>query len=162
MYQNEQPVLTIETRAELSSLRKVIEESSLKIAKYIEEKNRFLTDVPFVVYHNNNVEDLEIEICFPINEHIHGSGDIKFSVLPEGEIVLCMFQGGHLGRKHMYEEMFKWLDDNGYEYYPRAYEYFYIGDEASDDKTLAKIVIGVTNGPYSQKKADGKQPEYFQ
>jgi effector-binding domain-containing protein len=145
-------VLTIEARTSLKDLRKVVSVNRLKIAEYLSKKNVAFTDIPFVAYHNSDINNLEIEICFPINKHISGKGDIKFSIIPEGEIVFCLIQGGHLERKHLYEEMAQWFADNKLKHGSSTYEYFYPSEDTSDDKTLVKIAIGVINGPYSQKK----------
>jgi effector-binding domain-containing protein len=137
--QNEQPVLVIETVVNLQNLRRAVEENSAKIAEFLKKSGGCLTDVPFVAYHNGDLNNLEVEICFPVNRHVSGGGEVNFSVIPEGDVVFCMLSGDHLERKAIYDEMMEWIKEQGYEYDGLTCEYFYTQCGNDNDKVLAKI-----------------------
>ena len=82
-----QPVLSIRTGAKVQNLPLVIGESYGKIMQYMDKIGQQLTGVPFVAYYNMDMEDLDIEIGFPVAEPLEGSAEIRSSEIPAGNYV---------------------------------------------------------------------------
>ena len=61
-----------------------IGESYAKIAAYMGEKGVHPSGEPFVAYHNMDMQDLDVEIGFPIASPIPGKADIKSCSIPAG------------------------------------------------------------------------------
>jgi effector-binding domain-containing protein len=138
----EQPVLMITVKVKCDDLRRVVGEKRVQIEKYLGEYNEYLTDVPFVMFHNSDYANLEISICFPTRKPLPGKGEIRFSIIPSGRTVLCMLIGDENERAKLYKEIVDWIENNGYKFGGRAYEFLYMRDFqcASKDKILVKFM----------------------
>lgn len=144
IYHQEQPALVIETRVNLENLTSVIKDSRTKIKKYMEKLGEYPTDVPFVIYHNEDVNDLDIEVCCPTRKPLKGEGEIRYSAIRPGKAVICMLRGDHEERKIIYFQMLKWIEDNGYEYDDETCEYFYFDSREPENPLLfAKVIMKI-------------------
>ncbi|WP_019243441.1 MULTISPECIES: GyrI-like domain-containing protein [Bacillus] len=122
---NNQPTLFIRTRTKVEDLPRLIGESYGKLGAYLQEMDELLTDVPYVAYHNMDMQDLDVEIGFPVPTPLSGSGDIQSGVIPGGLMVFSMYLGSYSEIEPLYMEMAQWIKDHGYEATGVAYEYYY-------------------------------------
>jgi effector-binding domain-containing protein len=137
-----QPVLSIRTRAKVQNLPLVIGESYGKIMQYMDKIGQQLTGVPFVAYYNMDMEDLDIEIGFPVAEPLEGSAEIRSSEIPAGTYVSMMYKGAYSGMEKPYAYMAGWIEKNGYKASGIAYEYYYNSpQEVPESELLTRIVI---------------------
>ncbi len=141
LQQNEQPTLVIRTRTRVEALPKLIGESYAKIASYLGELGELMTDVPFVAYHNMDMQDLDVEIGFCVSQKLSGKDDIRSGVIPAGQIVFCMYRGPYAEIGPVYDEMAKWIEENGRKAAGAAYEYYYNGPDFPQSELLTKIVM---------------------
>ena len=140
----EQPILSIRTRTQVSKLPMLIGESYGKMSAYLKETGQLLADVPFVAYHNMDMQDLDVEMGFPISEPLPGQNDIKAGSIPAGKFVFCMYRGSYSEIEPTYNEMVKWIEDNGYKADGVSYEYYYNGPEFPESEALTMIVMPVS------------------
>lgn len=141
--QSEQPTLVIRTRAKVGGLQKLIGESYCKLSVYLEELGETLSDVPFVAYHNMDMQDLDVEIGFPVADPLPGKGEIQSGSIPAGLRIFCMYRGAYTQMEPVYQEMQKWMSDHGYEPEGAAYEHYYNDPEFPESDLLTKIVMPV-------------------
>jgi len=141
--QREQPSLTIRTNTSIEDLPQLIGESYRKIGSYLQEIGELISDVPFVAYHNLDMQNLDVEIGFPVAMPLQGKGEIKSSFIPEGKIVFCMYQGPYSEMESVYGEMAKWIADNGYTPNDTVYECYYNDPEFPESQWLTKILMPV-------------------
>lgn len=141
--QMEQPTLTIRTRARVGDLPRLIGESYGKMALYLKELSEPMTDVPFVAYHNMDMQNLDVEIGFPVSRALPGKEDMKSGRIPEGEVIFCMHRGPYSEMESVYNEMAQWIVKNGYEAVGTAYEYYYNGPEFPPNELLTKVVMPI-------------------
>ena len=71
------------------------------------------------------MQNLDVEIGFPVASPLPGKGEIQAGLIPEGKIVFCMYLGGYGEIGPVYEEMAKWITDKGLIPEGTAYEYYY-------------------------------------
>lgn len=139
-----QPVLTIRTTTRLELLPQVIGESYAKIMTYLAELGEQAVFAPFTAYHNLDMQNLDVEMGFPVAKMLPESGDIRARELPAGKAVACMYKGPYSGMEQPYKEMAKWIEDNGYTASGIAYEYYFNSPlEVSESELLTKIVMPV-------------------
>lgn len=143
LQKNEQPALSIRTRIPVEKLPQQIAESYDKMAAYLKETGKFLSDVPFVAYHSMDMQALDVEIGFPTAETLPGRDDIKTSCIPAGKIVFCMYRGPYSEMEPTYNEMTVWIENNGYKPVGTSYEYYYNGPEFPESEALTMIAIPV-------------------
>ena len=143
MMQKEQHTITVRTRTAVQNLPQFIGESYGRLGAYLMEKGGYLSEVPFVAYHNMDMQDLDVEAGFPVASAMEGRDDIKPGVIPGGLIVFCIYRGAYDGIGPVYAEMAEWISKNGLIPSGSAYECYYNGPEFPPEELLTKIVMPV-------------------
>ncbi|WP_407355297.1 GyrI-like domain-containing protein [Methanolobus sp. WCC5] len=139
-----QPILSIRTRAAVRDLPVVIGESYEKIMQYMYRIGQEPAGAPFVAYYNMDMEDLDLEIGFPVAMPLQGSDEIGSSQIPAGKYVSMTYKGPYTGMEQPYGEMAKWIEDNGYKPKGISYEYYYNSPmEVPESELLTRIVMPV-------------------
>lgn len=142
--QNAQPVLAIRTKTSMSELPKVIGESYGRIMNYLNELGTQLVDAPYTAYYNLDMQNLDVEMGFPVGKVFPDKEGITAGEIPAGKFACCIYKGPYANMEQPYNEMFKWLEANGYESTGVYYEYYYNApSEVSENELLTRIVMPV-------------------
>lgn len=139
----EQPAVSIRTRTVLSELPPLIGESYGKIGAYLAECGRHPSDAPYVAYYNLDMQNLDVEMGFPVASPLPEKGELRSHVLPAGKAVLCMYRGPYSEMAPVYEEMTAWIKKNGYEPMGISYEYYYNDPSFPESEYLTKIILPI-------------------
>jgi effector-binding domain-containing protein len=126
----EQPArstLAIRTRAAVQDLSRILGETYGTIAQYLGELGEQPAGPPFVAYHNQDMQDLDIEIGFPVARELPGRGDIQAGEIPGGKAAACLYTGPYEEIEGAYNALFQWVEENGYEVAGAPYE-MYLND----------------------------------
>lgn len=144
--QRAQPVLSIRKRTTAQALSDVIGACYMKILDYMNELGEKPADAPFTAYYNLDMQDLDVEMGFPVSKSWPEKGEIKAGEIPAGKVVSCVYKGAYAGMEQPYNEMFKWIADNGYEQTGTYYEYYYNSPaDVPENELLTKIVMPLKN-----------------
>ncbi|WP_075981355.1 GyrI-like domain-containing protein [Bacillus massilinigeriensis] len=139
-----QPVLVIRKRTSMDMLKKTIGESYLKIMNYLEELGETPIDAPYTAYFNLDMSDLDVEMGFPVSRSLPERGEIKARIIPQCKAVSVMYKGAYSEMGSVYDQMLKWIEENGYEATGVYYEYYYNApNEVPESELLTKIVIPI-------------------
>ena len=122
-----QPVLSIRTHAAVQNLPQVLGQSYGAIAQYLGQIGQQPAGAPFVAYYNMDMQNLDIEIGFPVAGQVSGQGEIQAGEIPGGKLLTCLHIGPYDKSTAAYEAMQQWLDANACEATGVAYE-FYLND----------------------------------
>lgn len=141
--QIKQPILVISACTKVENLPMLIGQSYGKIVAYLEELNERMTNIPFVAYHSMDMQNLDVEIGFPVAKSFPNKGDIKSAFIPESKAVLSMHRGPYNDMEPIYAEMAKWIENNGYQSTGTSYEYYYNGPEFPVSELLTKIILPI-------------------
>ncbi len=110
--------------------------------RYMEEIDEEPVGMPFVAYYNLDMEELDVEMGFPVSKHVEGKGHIKASEIPASKKVAYLHKGPYEESAEAYAAMAKWIEEQGYIPTGVAYEYYYNApDEVSESELLTKIVL---------------------
>jgi effector-binding domain-containing protein len=139
----EQPTISIRTKTKAENLPVLIGESFGKMAAYLNEIGELLSDIPYVAYHNMDMQNLDVEIGLPVAEPLPGKEDIRAGFIPAGKVVFCMYRGAYGEMGEVYGEMAEWIGDNNYVPVGTAYEHYYNGQEYPESELLTMIVMPV-------------------
>lgn len=139
----EQPALCISVRTRVEELPKVIGESYGRICTFMASLNALPAEVPFVYYRNMDMQNLDVQMGFPVATAYSGSGDIEYCPVPAGKKIFCMYRGPYSQMAPVYDEMAAWIAQNGFEPIGTAYEHYYNGPETLEEDFLTKIVMPV-------------------
>lgn len=142
-HRREQPTVSIRTTTAVENLPVLIGESYCRMADYLKELGEFLSDVPYVAYHNMDMQHLNVEIGFPVAKSLPEKGDIYPGSIPEGNVVSCMYRGAYREMASTYDEMTNWIEENGLMPAGIVYEYYYNGPEYPESELLTRIVMPV-------------------
>lgn len=140
--QKAQKVLSIRTRTSLEDLPRIIGESYIKIMDYLGELGEESADAPYTAYYNLDMQDLDVEMGFPVTKSLDAKGEIKAGEIAPGKYVSCMYKGPYSGMEQPYNEIFKWVEEKGYELKGVYYEYYYNSPaDVPEKELLTKIVM---------------------
>lgn len=140
--QPEQPVLSIRTRTAVGKLPQEIGKAYQAIAEYLQEIGQPPQSAPFTAYYNMDMEDLDVEMGFPVSQPITGKGDINISSIPAGPQASCMYRGSYSGMAQAYDELTAKVNESGFTPTGVCYEFYYNAPgEVPESELLTKVVF---------------------
>lgn len=137
-----QPVASIRTRSSVSNLPQTLGECYGKVFAYLQEMGVQPSYAPFAGYFNMDMEDLDLEIGFPVAEPVSGKGEVQASVIPAGKKAVAIHTGPYEDFGRTYDALQAYIDEHGEEGQGIAYE-FYLNDpgEVKPEELQTEIVI---------------------
>jgi effector-binding domain-containing protein len=134
-------LLSIRTHAAVQELPGLIGPSYGAIMQYIEELGESFSGEPFVIYYNMDMQNLDIEIGFPVNKALPGKGSIQPSMLPAGPAARALYIGPYSEMAPAYDELKHFIENKGCEPSGIAIEYYLNGPETPPEKLETRIVF---------------------
>lgn len=142
--QEAQPVLFIRTRTAIEHLPQLIGASYGKIMRYLEELGEQPANAPYTAYYNLDMQDLDVEIGFPVAKSLPGKDDIESGEIPRGKYVSTMYKGPYSQMQEPYNEITKWMEAGAHEPTGVCYEYYLNAPgEVPESELLTRIAIPV-------------------
>lgn len=137
-----QPVLSIRTRAAVQDLPQALGQAYGAIAQYLAQLGQQPAGAPFTAYYNMDMQDLDIEVGFPVASSLPGNAQIQASEIPAGQVVSLLYVGPYDQCAPAYEAAEHWMNTNGHESTGVVYE-FYLNDpsETPPDALQTQIVF---------------------
>ena len=83
-----------------------------------------------MAYYNMDMQDLDIEIGFPVSRVLPDKAEVQTSEIPAGKHATCLYTGPYEGLPPAYEALTAWIQAHGYEPTGVAYEH-YLNDPAT-------------------------------
>lgn len=120
-----QPVLSVQKTTSVSNLPNVIGEVYGAIVKYIVECGNEPLGPAFIAYYNMDMENLNVEIGFPVAKEMEGQGEIEFRYIPAGKKAIGFHKGAYQELETIYEKLAQWISKKGYEPTGVVYEYYF-------------------------------------
>jgi len=120
-----QPAIWIKKTTSISKLPNEIGEAYGQVIAYLNEVGEPPLGPAFIAYYNMDMENLVIEIGFPVAREISGRGDLVYGLIPGGKIASRFYKGPYNGMGACYEEIVKWIADKGYVPTGVVYEFYY-------------------------------------
>ena len=133
--------LVVCTKTSVQNLPSLIGKCYGEIAAYLGEMGESPADIPFVAYHD--MQNLDVEIGFPVSSDLPGKGDIIQSCIPEGLSVFSVYMGPYSQMETVYSEMAEWISKNGFIPTGTVYEHYYDSPDFPESQYLTKIVMPV-------------------
>ena len=114
-----------------------------KIGKYLESSNVLFGGEPIVCFHNMDLEKLDVEVGFPIANSMEGKDEIIAKTIPSQKVVTAIDLGPYEKQDPTLEEIFTWIQKNGFEMKGEIY-YQYLNDtERPENEFLTKMIIPI-------------------
>lgn len=146
---SEKPVVAIRTRTTLENLPKVIGESYQRIMAHLQKSGIEPAGAPYTAYFNLDMQDLDIEMGFPVPEApgtpaVAEAGDIRPGVMAAGKYASYLYTGPYSEMGPVYEGLDKWIKGNGYEMHPPYYEFYFNSPaDTPQEKLQTQILLPV-------------------
>lgn len=114
-----------------------------KTNEYLSSIDSLFGGEPIVCFHNMDLEHLDVEIGFPVANHINGSKEIKANLMPSQRIVSAIDLGPYEQQDPTLEDIFTWIQQNGYEMQGTIY-YQYLNDtNRPASEFLTKMILPI-------------------
>jgi effector-binding domain-containing protein len=141
---NSQPVLSIRARGAVKDLPSILGRSYGTIGAYLGRMGQQPAGAPFMAYHNQDMQNLDMEIGFPVVKKLPGQGEIQAGEIPGGKAVRCLHVGPYDTIEPAYEAVGQWMQSKGYECTGVCYE-MYLNDpqQTPPDKLQTQILFPV-------------------
>lgn len=136
-----QPALTIRTRAAVQDLPAVFGKAYGAIMQYLGELHEQPAGMPFAAYYNMDMQNLDIEIGFPVARKLAGKGEVQASEFPGGKLASVLHIGPYDQVGPAYDALMQWIKAQGYEATGVAYELYYSGPETPPQEIKTEIVF---------------------
>ncbi len=138
-----QPILAVRTHAAVQDLPVVFGKAFGSIAQYLAELGEAPAGMPFAAYHNMDMQNLDLEIGFPVKKKLPGKGEILSSEIPAGKYASALYVGPYDKIEPAYNALLAFAKEKGFEYADIAYEYYHDGPEVPPEQTRTTIVFPV-------------------
>jgi len=141
--QSDQFVLSVRESINFSSFPEFANKAFTEIERYVQRENILFSGYPFVCYHNADLENLDVEIGFPVAHLLSGEGKIVGKVLVSEKIVSGIFLGPYEESDILMNEINKWIIENGYKSKGKVFNYYLNDTQRPPSEFLLKIAIPV-------------------
>ena len=119
-----QPTLTIRTRTTIQDLPRLLGESYGTIGQYLGMQGKTPSGAPFAAYHNIDMQNLDVEIGFPVATPVPGKDNIQAGEMPAGKYASCLFTGPYSEMEAVYAALTQFIQEQGYQATGIAYEIY--------------------------------------
>ncbi len=137
-----QPVLSVRTRAAVGDLPKIIGPVYAQIMAYLGERGETPCGEPFVAYYNLDMQDLDLEIGFPVNRTLPGKDAIQPGEIPAGDYAACLYTGPYEAMEPAYNALQEHIHAKGRQPSGVAYEFYLNGpDQVPPDQYQTRILL---------------------
>ena len=134
----DRPMLSVRTRAGVQDLPRVLGDIYGRIMVYLGEVKTQPTGMPFVIYYNMDMSNLDIEVGFEAPNGLSGKEDIQAGKIPAGKVVSLIYTGPYEECGPAYEAMGKWMIENNLDGTGVVIE-FYLNDPQVDPPAQTRI-----------------------
>lgn len=132
--------LTMRTRTSIQNLPQFLGAAYGRIANYIAELGMVPVGVPFATYYNMNMQDIDVEVGFPVSEDLPGKDQIQPCLWKKGLYATTTFTGPYRDLGPAYKELNDFVTRSGHQTTGIVTE-FYLNDPANTPQEDLKTEI---------------------
>lgn len=137
-----QPVISVRKVTSVVNLPLELGKAYHSIMEYLGELGEESVDMPFAAYYNMDMENLDVEMGFPVLKTLPSKDEMCAGQIPAGKKAVCMYKGAYKEMGPVYEAMTKWISDNSQEPTGAVYEFYYNSPiNVPESELLTKIVF---------------------
>lgn len=98
---------------------------------------------PNVCYHNADLENLDVEMGFPVAKPVSGNVGIAGYTISVQKAVSGIFLGAYEYTDPLMFEIMQWIKEHGYEQQGKVYNYYLNDDDRNANELLTQIVVPI-------------------
>jgi effector-binding domain-containing protein len=135
-----QPTLTIRTITNVQALPKELGNAYADIIQYLRELGEQPAGAPFAGYFNMDMQNLEVEIGFPVTRPLPPREKIQPSQIPPGKYGSVVHVGPYNECAHAYDALTEFVSVGGHQASGMAYE-MYLNDPTDTPENELQTLI---------------------
>ena len=108
---NETKTAVVRTTAPVRELPSVVGEAYGEIMEYLARRGISATGAPFVLYRNEDMKALQVEIGFPVDRDIEPEGRVEPGMISGGEVLSEIHVGPYSELERTYTPLMKHIED---------------------------------------------------
>ena len=120
----EKLALMIRKITTIQNMSSVLGESYKEIIQYVQEIGAKEPIESFVIYHNMDMSNLEIDIGFTVPDKLPDKGHIKMSSIRAGKYATALHEGPYDTLTNTYNELTAFVQEKGFEVENWVYEVY--------------------------------------
>ncbi len=136
----DQPAMILRTHTPISTLPAVIGDGYGKISAFIAREGLQPCRYPYVVYHNMDMNDLDVEMGIPVEATLPGDGQVVGSLFRGGPAATCFYTGPYAGLAEAYGAIDQWVESEEFELAGVAYELYYNDPAVTPPEELQTLI----------------------
>ena len=137
-----QPTLAVRTRTAVGNLPRELGKAYNAILAHLNELGEQASNAAFAAYYNMDMENLDVEMGFPVAKPLAGKGEIIAGEIPAGKQASYMYKGPYQAMEPVYEAFNRWMTENGHTPTGVCYEFYYNSPmDVPESELLTKIVF---------------------
>jgi effector-binding domain-containing protein len=135
-----QPVLSIRSRSAVQDMPELMGRCFGAVAQYLGELGEAPAGMPFAAFYNMDMNDMDVEIGFPVGRALPGRGEIQAGEIPGGWQASLLFVGRYDAMAPAYQALAEFVNNSGHEATGVAYE-MYLNDPSELSPEQAETLI---------------------
>lgn len=139
--QDAQPYLAIRLRTSIEELPAKLRQSFGAIMAFLGQTGQKPAGMPFAAYHNEDMQNMDVEIGIPTAEVLEGQGEIYGAEIPAGPVAECVYTGSYNKLAQAYEQLTQFVIEQGVEPTGVAYEIYIDDPQATPTAELRTLIL---------------------
>lgn len=120
----ERDTVVVRTTVSVEELPQALGDGYGEIMRYLGENGIEPAGAPFAMYHNMDMENLDVEMGLPVSVPVEGSGRVKPGKLPGGRAAVAVHVGPYDTLDRTYTKLGEYIQREGLETEPFMYEVY--------------------------------------
>lgn len=140
-----QPVLYVRITTSLDELNNEFDKNFALLESYLSELGEQPASAPYAAYYNHDMQNLDVEMGFPVASALSGKDEIQAGALPAFTKAVCgIHKGPYSSLDKTYEQIYAYIANNKLEQSGAHYD-FYVSnpDNIPEAELVTKIIIPV-------------------
>lgn len=139
--QSTQPTMCVRTHAPASRLPELLAQAFGDIMTAVAAQGAAVSGTPYVAYRNMNMEDLDLEIGFPVSKALAARGRVEPGELPAGDWASTMHIGPYSDVGPAWNELQGYIRAQGRATAPVGYEFYFDGPETPPERIRTRVAF---------------------
>jgi effector-binding domain-containing protein len=139
----DQPTICIRTTTRVENLPPLIGNSYCQIMEIAGKNGINLTGAPYIAYFNMDMENLQVEMGFPVDKTYEAMDNVVAGVIPAGKKITTLYTGPYEQMVPAYEQLTQWAKDHSQDPTGVSYEYYLNGPETPPEQLQTRIVFPI-------------------
>lgn len=130
-----QSILSSRRHTPLAGIGEVFGQCFGQIFGYLGQIGLRPAGAPFAIYHDPDFkeDDIDLEVCVPIEKRVAGKGDLKGSEVPGGPAACTVHAGSYDELGPAYQALTAWIQERGHECGGPPREIYLVGPDKTDN-----------------------------